>query len=59
MINKEGNLVEIEFIKRAGFGMEESVTAVLEKSPKWIPGQVGTKQVNTKLILPVNFNLVQ
>ncbi len=59
VIDKEGNLVEIEFIKKAGFGMEESVMAVLEKSPKWIPGQVGNEQVNTKMILPVNFNLVQ
>ncbi len=59
VINKEGNLVEIEFIKKAGYGMEESVMAVLEKSPKWIPGQVGNEQVNTKMILPVNFNLVQ
>jgi periplasmic protein TonB len=59
VIDKEGNLVEIEFIKKAGFGMEESVMAVLEKSPKWIPGQVGNEHVNTKMILPVNFNLVQ
>ncbi len=59
VIDKEGNLVEIEFIKKAGFGMEESVMAVLEKSPKWTPGQVGNEQVNTKMILPVNFNLVQ
>jgi protein TonB len=59
VIDKEGNLVEIEFIKKAGYGMEESVMAVLEKSPKWIPGQVGTEHVNTKMILPVNFNLVQ
>jgi len=59
VINKEGNLTEIEFIKKAGFGMEESVIAVLENSPKWTPGQVGNEQVNTKMILPVNFNLVQ
>ena len=59
VINKDGNLVEIEFVKKAGYGMEESVTAVLEKSPKWIPGQVGKDQVSTRMILPVNFNLVQ
>ncbi len=34
VINKDGNLVEIEFVKKAGYGMEESVMAVLEKSPK-------------------------
>lgn len=59
VINKDGNLVEIEFVKKAGYGMEESVVAVLEKSPKWTPGQVGNQQVNTKMILPVSFNLVQ
>lgn len=59
VINKEGKLVEIEFVKKAGYGMEESVSAVLEKSPKWIPGQVGQEQVSTRMILPVNFNLVQ
>ena len=59
VINKDGNLVEIEFVKKAGYGMEESVVAVLEKSPKWTPGQVGNQQVNTKMILPVTFNLVQ
>lgn len=59
VINTEGNLVEIEFVKKAGFGMEESVATVLEKSPKWSPGLVGNQQVSTKMILPVSFNLVQ
>lgn len=59
VIDKAGNLVEIEFMKKAGFGMEEAVMAVLEQSPKWKPGLVGSQQVSTKMILPVTFNLVQ
>jgi protein TonB len=59
IIDKEGNLTHIEFMRKAGYGMEESVMAVLEKSPKWTPGYVGNNQVNTKMILPVSFDLIQ
>ncbi len=59
VIDIEGKLVEIEFIRKAGYGMEESVASVLSRSPKWSPGLVKDQQVNTKMILPVSFNLVQ
>lgn len=59
VIDKSGKLTQIEFKKKVGYGMEEAVAQVLEKSPAWSPGQVSNSKVNTVMVLPVNFNLLK
>ena len=59
VIDTDGRLISIEFVKKAGYGMENAIEKVLIKSPLWSPGRVKSAKVNTKMILPVAFNLIQ
>ncbi len=59
VIDTDGRLISIEFVKKAGYGMEAAIEKVLDKSPLWLPGRVKSAKVNTKMILPVAFNLIQ
>ena len=59
VIDTDGRLISIEFVKKAGYGMEYAIEKVLIKSPLWSPGRVKSAKVNTKMILPVAFNLIQ
>ena len=46
-------------MKPIGYGQDAEVVKVLEASPPWKPGLFQSKPVKTKMVLPVNFSLIQ
>ncbi len=57
MIDKQGNIVNIEIKKNPGKGLGEEALRVVSKMPKWVPGKVEGILVQTKFILPVKYAL--
>lgn len=57
VIDKKGNISDIEVIKGIGFGCDEEVIRVLKQAPKWEPGKQRGKPVRVKMVLPVTFQL--
>ncbi|MFY0651113.1 MAG: energy transducer TonB [Cyclobacteriaceae bacterium] len=57
IINKEGEVTEIQTIKGIGGGCDEEAERVIALSPKWKPGKQGSKRVNVRMIMPIIFKL--
>ncbi|RYG24172.1 MAG: hypothetical protein EOO01_43645 [Chitinophagaceae bacterium] len=55
IVDKNGNIGEIQADSRHGYGMEEEVIRVLLKSGKWKPAQQGGKNVNAYRRQPITF----
>lgn len=58
VVNKDGSLSGPEFLQRLGYGCEDEVLRVLNKMPKWKPGEIGGKAVRSYYVLPVSFSLL-
>ena len=57
VIDENGKLSAINFLRKAGGGMEEAVEKVLLKCPSWSPGILQNEKVSTAMVIPVSFNL--
>jgi protein TonB len=55
IVNKEGKVTNITVESNNGFGMEEEVVRVLQKSPNWLPAQQSGKKVNAYRRQPITF----
>ena len=57
-VDEQGNISNIKTVgSKIGYGLEEEAIKVVEKMPKWTPGQVKGKTVKTWRILPVTYKL--
>ncbi|MEQ8809375.1 MAG: M56 family metallopeptidase [Imperialibacter sp.] len=57
VVDKEGNITDVQVIKGLGGGLDEEVIKVVQSSPKWLPGSQNGKNVNVRMILPITFKL--
>ena len=55
VVDKEGHVTDIKPLTEFGFGMEEEVVRVLNKSPKWTPANQFGRKVKAYRRQPVSF----
>lgn len=57
IVSKEGELSDIKALTSHGYGMEEEVVRILQKSPRWLPAIKNGKPVRTICRQPVGFKV--
>jgi TonB family protein len=57
IVKEDGSVSDVEILRGIGAGCDEEGKRVVEISPKWTPGKIGGKAVNTRMTLPINFKL--
>lgn len=57
IVKEDGSVSDVEILRGIGSGCDEEGKRVVEISPKWTPGKIGGKAVNTRMTLPINFKL--
>jgi TonB family protein len=59
VINKQGSIDHIEFPKTLGTPFEKEALKLIEKMPPWKPATLDGKPVDSKVSLPLTFELVK
>ncbi|MEM7368066.1 MAG: energy transducer TonB [Bacteroidota bacterium] len=59
IVEKNGDLSNFKVVKGIGFGCDEEAIRLLDRMPKWIPGEHRNTQVAVYQTLPVTFKLVE
>jgi TonB family protein len=59
VINKEGKPQNIEFQKSLGEPFEKEVLKLIQQMPPWKPASLNGKPVNSKISLPLTFELMK
>ncbi len=57
IVKEDGSVSDVEILRGIGAGCDEEGKRVVEISPKWTPGKIAGKAVNTRMTLPINFKL--
>ena len=57
VINKNGEISDIEILKKIGFGCDEEAVRVIKNMPKWSAGEQNNRKVNVKMVLPIVFEV--
>lgn len=57
VVKEDGTVSDVEILRGIGAGCDEEAKRVVEISPKWTPGKIAGKAVNTRMTLPINFKL--
>lgn len=57
IVDKEGEIKNIEILRGIGGGCEEEAVRVIKKMSKWKPGKQNGQAVNVEFKLPVSFTL--
>lgn len=56
-IDEKGKIIKIHALKKVEYGCTEAAKDVVEKMPRWTPGEQDGKPVKVKVVLPVRFQL--
>jgi len=57
IVDKYGEVVDVKVKSGIGAGCDQEAADVIARSPRWAPGKVNGKEVNTQLVLPITFKL--
>jgi protein TonB len=57
IVDKEGEIKNIEILKGIGGGCEEEAVRVIKKMSKWKPGKQNGQSVNVQFKLPISFKI--
>jgi len=57
VVERDGNLSNIQVDQAAGYGFDEEALRVVNLSPKWVAGTQNGQTVRAKYSLPINFNI--
>jgi protein TonB len=57
IIDKQGNITELEVIRGIGMGCDEEALRVMKLAPKWQAGKQRGKPVRVRMVLPITFKL--
>jgi protein TonB len=57
VVDKEGNLTEIEIVRGVGAGLDEEALRAMQNAPAWNPGRQGGRRVKVRMIIPISFQL--
>jgi protein TonB len=55
VINKQGQVSDVQIIRGIGFGCDEEVTEAIKRMPLWNPGKQGGEAVNVRYKMPFTF----
>ena len=53
VVEKDGSLTDMKVVRDIGFGSGKEAIRVLNKCPKWIPGEQNGKKVRVLYSLPI------
>ena len=53
VVEKDGSLTDIKVVRDIGFGSGKEAIRVLQKSPKWVPGEQNGKKVRVLYTIPI------
>lgn len=56
VIERDGGIVDIKVLRDIGYGTGEEAIRVLNKSPKWLPGEQDGKKVRCSFTLPITID---
>ena len=59
VINKDGNITDAKVIRTLCMFCDKSALEVLKKMPKWTPGFIKKMPVNTRIQIPIRFELTE
>ena len=57
VVSKEGEVGNVKVASGIGSGCDAEAVRVIRNSPKWTPGSQRGRNVNVKMVLPINFKL--
>ncbi|TAJ12015.1 TonB family protein [Marinilabiliaceae bacterium JC017] len=57
VVGSDGNVYDVSITKGLNTSMDEEAIRVVSKSGPWKPGKKNKQNVNTQLIIPINFSL--
>ena len=57
VVDKQGNVTEVQSVKGIGAGCDEEAERVLRESPKFKPGKQRGRPVKVRMVLPIIFKL--
>lgn len=57
VVNTDGSVQDIELLRTIGGGCDEVAKTVIENSPNWIPGKMGSQAVRSRMTMPIRFRL--
>ena len=57
IVEKDGSLSDVQVVRGVDPSLDNEALKVIQKMPKWIPGQQDGKNVRVKFTLPVEFKL--
>lgn len=58
IVQKDGDLSDLTVVKGIGYGCDQEAIRLLDRMPKWIPGEHQNTKVSVYQTLPVTFKLV-
>jgi hypothetical protein len=59
VVEKDGSLTDIRVVRDIGYGTGKEAIRVLNKCPKWIPGQKNGKPIRVIYSIPITINSAQ
>ena len=57
IVEKDGSISDVQVVRGLNSSLDNEAVRVIEKMPKWIPGQQNGKNVRVRFILPIQFKL--
>ena len=57
VVDQQGNITDIEPVKRLGGGTDEEAIRVVKSKPRWKPGKQNGRYVKTLFTLPIRFEM--
>lgn len=57
VVDKEGKISEIDFLRKAGFGFDDEAKRVMGLMPEWKPGKINGQAVKARYQIPIVFEL--
>jgi periplasmic protein TonB len=59
VVAKNGSITDAQILKGIGNGCDEEALRVISNMSNWIPGEKNGKPVNMRLVLPIQFQLLE
>jgi TonB family protein len=57
IVEKDGSITDVKVDKGVSSTIDKEAIRVVQKMPKWNPGQVKGRNVRSKFLIPINFRL--
>ncbi len=57
VVDRNGKISEIDFLKKAGFGFDDEAKRVMNMMPDWKPGKINGEPVKARYQIPILFEL--